>query len=405
MQRTDGHLKAIADHESSPKGWYLGLDGIRAIAVLLVFSVHYAKEQTLTVGWTGVMIFFVLSGFLITGLLYDNRNEPHRFRNFYIRRTLRIFPLFYFTWLLVLLAGLYLHAQWYGIQILWVTYLGNYVRFFVGSLAQDHIYTQDPNFILEIGHFWSLAVEEQFYLIWPLIVFFVRKRETLIHICIATVVLVPVLRIILFYALPERLLSLEFLYRMTFTQCDGFLLGGLMALYLRGSAKDLLLSNAKKILYISSVLLVLAYLLNNGLHLRELSGTSEWMSTYGFTIVDFMAAGLILCTLQPGTMIYRAMTIRPLRMLGRCSYGFYVYHVLLAPFLNFYVWPTNGHTTLYFHYIHFGLVKIIHFFIVFAVSLCSYHLIELPFLRMKDRFTLHHRNPGAPNAEQSGLPA
>src|ERR1700731_1070913 len=85
-------------HDGSPTSWYLGLDGIRAVAVLLVFLMHYAYKQTLTIGWTGVLIFFVLSGFLIPGILYDNQEEPHRFRNFYIRRTLRIFPLFYFAW-------------------------------------------------------------------------------------------------------------------------------------------------------------------------------------------------------------------------------------------------------------------------------------------------------------------
>ena len=87
--------------------WFPGLDGVRGIAIGLVFMVHYLRRGG-HIGWMGVLIFFVLSGFLITGVLFNGRNETHRFRNFYIRRTLRIFPLFYFIWLLALLGSPFL---------------------------------------------------------------------------------------------------------------------------------------------------------------------------------------------------------------------------------------------------------------------------------------------------------
>ena len=112
------------------KKFYPALDGFRAVAVLMVFYQHYIgiNEPQLNWGWTGVDFFFVLSGFLITGILYDTRNATHRFRDFYVRRTLRIFPLYYG----VLLAGLCLnpifHWQWHPAWILWPLYLGNYVR-------------------------------------------------------------------------------------------------------------------------------------------------------------------------------------------------------------------------------------------------------------------------------------
>ena len=163
---------AVAESKGA---WYPGLDGVRAIAVLLVFAVHYLLNGK--IGWTGVPIFFVLSGFLITGVLYDNRNEARRFRNFYIRRTLRIFPLFYFIWFCVLIGAIFLHEQWSPIQLLWPIYLGNFARHLVGTIAVDHIYTNIPWYPIEIGHFWSLAVEEQFYLLWPLIVFKVSNRK------------------------------------------------------------------------------------------------------------------------------------------------------------------------------------------------------------------------------------
>src|ERR1035441_5956434 len=102
-------------HPSTTTGghhWYKGLDGVRAIAVTVVFLQHYAAMLVLNGGLIGVQIFFVLSGFLITGILFESRHDSFRFRNFYIRRTLRIFPLFYFSWALILIAGLFLHLQW-----------------------------------------------------------------------------------------------------------------------------------------------------------------------------------------------------------------------------------------------------------------------------------------------------
>src|ERR1700722_7833144 len=97
------------------KRFYPALDGLRAIAVLMVFYQHYYPNfrMGLNWGWAGVDIFFVLSGFLITGILYDTQNAAHRFRNFYVRRTLRIFPLYYGVLLLALLLTPLLHWTWH----------------------------------------------------------------------------------------------------------------------------------------------------------------------------------------------------------------------------------------------------------------------------------------------------
>jgi len=387
-------MTITSDHGSS-KNWYPGLDGVRAIAVLLVFSVHYMGYFTFFAGWTGVLIFFVLSGFLITGILYDNRNELHRYRNFYIRRTLRIFPLFYFAWLLVFVASLLLHGRWHPLQFLWIVYLGNYVRFLVGDPSLDHIFTAHSALPLEIGHLWSLAVEEQFYLIWPLVVFHVRTRKTLLRICGVTIFAVLVLRIALWMTIPERILSQELLYRLTITQCDAFMLGGLIALWIRGPEKDLLLCNAGKLFTMSLAALAVAYLFNNKFHANYLLNTSAWMSTYGFTLVDCSAACLILCALRKNSLAFRIMTLRPLRVLGRYSYGFYIYHVLLMPFLHTYILPVNHLTTTSAYHLHLVLSTSLDLVIVLTVSALSYHLIEAPFLSMKDYFTVRHKNPGA----------
>jgi peptidoglycan/LPS O-acetylase OafA/YrhL len=382
---------------AQPKRWYPGLDGVRAVAVLLVFTVHYMGSATYYVGWTGVMIFFVLSGFLITGILFDNRNETHRFRNFYMRRTLRIFPLFYFVWLCILVAGFFCQIYWHPLLFLWPAYLGNYARFLAGTTTVDHILTNYPQRPIEIGHFWSLAVEEQFYLLWPLVVFKVASRIKLIRICAAVMIFTLLLRIVLVAMLPQRVLEMEFLYRMTFTQADGFLSGGLLALWMRGPEEGRLLRWAPALLWGSLGILCVSVLLHGGVSAERvaLQTTAPWVSTYGFTLLDFAAAGLLLSSLRAGTFLYRFMTLLPVRILGRYSYGFYVYHLLLAPFLPlvlpaFHVpslkwWPSFP------NYVRFAE----DFLIVLAVSAVSYELFEKHFLKLKRLFVTRHDNPDA----------
>jgi peptidoglycan/LPS O-acetylase OafA/YrhL len=309
------------------EGWYPGLDGVRGVAVFLVFTIHYVPRLMGYIGWAGVIIFFVLSGFLITGGLYDNRNEAHRFRNFYIRRTLRIFPLFYFVWLCIFITAFFLHERWRPLLALWPAYLGNYARFIAGTSAVDRIWTS--RFAFEIGHFWSLAIEEQFYLIWPLIVFRVNDRRTLIRICVSVIAAVLLLRSVLVFILPTHLIELGFLYRMTFSQADAFLLGGLLALLMRGPAETAVLRGSGRLLGFAASALAIAWLFNGGLHLEPITENSRWVGAYGFTLLDLIAAGLILCSLHRGSVLFRILSSTPLRVLGRYSYGFYVYHVIL----------------------------------------------------------------------------
>jgi peptidoglycan/LPS O-acetylase OafA/YrhL len=147
------------------RAFYPALDGLRAIAFLMVFCVRYIYMPW---GWAGVDVFFVLSGFLITGILFDSLDDLHRVRNFYVRRILRIFPLYYGV-MLLLLPFIYGQLSWSW--LLWPAYLGNYARFFhpyvvdtpAGNLADFQLILQVGNHArLYLGHFWSLCVEEQF---------------------------------------------------------------------------------------------------------------------------------------------------------------------------------------------------------------------------------------------------
>lgn len=389
-----GELLPEPSAPASGAAWYPGLDGVRGVAVSLVFAVHYIPRYT--IGWMGVMIFFVLSGFLITGGLYDSQHDEHRFRNFYLRRTLRIFPLFYFIWLCVLIGALFLHEQWRPMLALWPIYLGNYARFLARTTAVDHIFTRLPWFAFEIGHFWSLAVEEQFYLLWPLVVFKVSNRNTLMRICCAVMVGGLLLRTLLVLVLPHSILQMEFLYRMTFSQADGFLFGGLLALLMRGPERAAVLRSGSWLFWGALAALVVACWLNGpGRYLANVSPSAPWMSTYGFTLLDLASGGLILCALRPGSLLFRPITFAPLRVLGKYSYGFYVYHVLVRPLLI----PIEATSTSRLMMIFWWCGE---FIVVFVISVISYDLMEMPFLRLKNRFATRDANPGTTKRPSDG---
>ncbi len=380
---------AEASPGANPKApYYPALDGLRAIAVLLVFFAHYAGFHP---GILGVDIFFVLSGFLITGLLFDAVDKPRRYRNFYARRTLRIFPLYYGLWLALLLLTPALHLVWEPVNALWPAYLGNYIPLLtalhpgLGGPAPLHLIrsfasAQDDGHLhlLFTGHFWSLCVEEQFYLVWPWVVFTIRDRRRLLALCAAVVVASPFVRWALTAVLSPDLFGA--LHVLTPLRLDHFLLGGWAALVLRGPAAGTLHRAGPALLW-TGVGLVLA---TAGLYRYTHPGLAEgafaseqWLLRYGFSMTGLLALGLILVCLDRGHWLTRLLRLSPLRGLGRISYGFYVFHDLFhGPYLHI--------ARALKLPLPFGLV--IPLAGTLAVSLLSYTALERPMLRLKTRF-------------------
>ena len=162
--------------------YFPALDGLRAVAVLCVFFHHYTASLLpagFRFGWAGVDVFFALSGYLITGILFDTREAHSRWRDFYIRRTLRIFPLFYGILLLLAVITPLVHWNW---TWRWLSLPGYFFNFMpptvpnhpepLGVLTGWFHHRTAVNLVF--FHFWTLCVEEQFYLVWPAVVSWLR---------------------------------------------------------------------------------------------------------------------------------------------------------------------------------------------------------------------------------------
>src|SRR5579884_1024639 len=172
-----------------------GLDALRGVAILVVMLHHSVQivplprlQNVAAAGWLGVDLFFVLSGFLITGILLDARDDRRYFRNFYMRRVLRIFPLYYGVLaanLLLVLTLPHLHRFLHLHAWLW-TYTTN-IKI---AIANEYPFAIGR---MRLDHFWTLAVEEHFYLLWPLLVWALNRRALAV-VCCLILVASPLLR-------------------------------------------------------------------------------------------------------------------------------------------------------------------------------------------------------------------
>jgi peptidoglycan/LPS O-acetylase OafA/YrhL len=371
----------------SSKITYPGLDGLRAVAVTLVFIEHFGGgshggrllewfNRVRVLGAAGVSVFFVLSGFLITGILYDTRHNEHYFKNFYMRRSLRIFPIFYLvlTLCLILTPILHFHLQWEHIFFLF--YLGNFFANWNWNLY-ELLSPTHPVFSINLAHFWSLFVEEQFYLIWPVVIFFVKDRKKLIRLSLAVIVLVLLLRVGMVCYLPLGTAE-QFAFRMLPTRADDLLMGGTMALLLRGPATERWLGRSW-FFFASGTAAFISLAIWRG----NFGFFDPYNLTIGLTFISLASAGLIGLAVQD-TVVFRFLSLALLRTIGKYSYGFYIYHVLFASAqIAYLMWCM----ALFHSMVIGGLVYSSTFYLAtLIVSGLSYELYEKRFLAMKSRF-------------------
>ena len=313
LVREDGHLPA--------------LDGVRGIAILLVLLHHltfYGGMQpavavdhvfsTITLaGWSGVDLFFVLSGFLITGILLDAKGGDSFFRNFYLRRALRIFPLYYASLVMffVVIPHLVAPGDTYRAvirdQVWYWTYLVNLQTASEGWPAY-----------YALGHFWSLAVEEQFYLVWPLIVFLVGRHQ-LMTICVTMVI--GSLAVRLGLRMADNATAA---YVLTLARMDTLAVGAMLALVARNSGGLARLARWATPVAVVSGTAIAAYFLAQD----SLDSEAMLMQTVGYPLLAtlFGAILVIAATAAPGGRTFKVFAHPALVFLGHYSYAIYVFH-------------------------------------------------------------------------------
>jgi peptidoglycan/LPS O-acetylase OafA/YrhL len=368
------------------------LDGIRGLAILAVMLSHAAS--TLGVlphrlphpawtpivafvcvpGWGGVDLFFALSGFLITGILLRARSGGTYFRSFYARRVLRIFPLYY-LFLALTLAASHLFPSFAAElpvttteRLSYLLYLQNWPLFWPQWTDIHSVW----------AIFWSLAAEEQFYMVWPTLIRFM-SIPAMLALCVAGFALgLPLRWYLIHYVGASSIAVLHF----PLGRLDGLLLGAALALYRqhRGHAVPAIwavwsfAAGGAMLVYIAVF------------HVRELVGTDVHITTFGITGFALMSAGLIIASQHPLPKIRSFLTLPPLTIAGKYSYGMYVYHPLVylgMVGLAHRISPaTQG---------EFKILPALLFFLLAigastAVAILSFHFLEQPFLSLKRFF-------------------
>jgi peptidoglycan/LPS O-acetylase OafA/YrhL len=358
------------------------LDGLRGCAILGVLLLHLTSamsapagaparlvKQAFSIGWTGVDLFFVLSGFLITGILYDARDTPHRLRTFYARRALRILPLYYGFVLLLFavppLVGAAAYATPWRQQLPYWLYVQNVWPMRGGALDFA-------------GHLWSLAIEEQFYLVWPLLVFTLSRRAML-RVCAACVAGALAFRIASVFAVDE----MARVYFLTPARIDGLALGGAIALVMRTSGGVARLRRmAPAVLVIAAAVVAAA-----PLHPSGFAPGGVYMVTVGYTaLASLFGAVLVLALDGRASALPRLLSSPVLRFFGRYSYGLYVVHVPVIGLARL-----AGVSPDAFAGTRWELPALLGYVALMGgasilVALASWTLFEKRFLRLKSRF-------------------
>ena len=372
------------------------LDGLRSM-VLFVLFIHLADSaffdgRSLSAlatlgfipfryaGFLALEMFFVLSGFLITGILLDTRGSPSFFRNFYARRILRVLPLYYGVILayhvaLPLVApGLFGDLRMSGQQhLIYWGYLVNFATAMGGPV--------EPT----TGHLWSLAVEEQFYLLWPVVVYLCTPRRLKV-VCIAVAVVSFGLRCAFAVSGSDFLVF----YTLTFTHMDGLAVGALLAVILRQEGSLVAVVRA---VYagaaIGALLVITAFITGARFTLAD----SGFASAMWMTGSVGMGAGMLVASLTlPASHVWRRWFEHGvITRIGKYSYGAYVLHLPLAHVLD-----ASG--LLRGPEANAPLVESLRYAAVaipltMVVSAMSWHGFESRILRLKTRFPYHQTKP------------
>lgn len=392
------------------------LDGVRGLAILPVMIYHLTffgiatgpVGEALTflpsLGWTSVDLFFVLSGYLITGILRRTRGSGHYFRNFYARRALRIFPLYYAT------------LFFFFVIAPRVASFGDPARFWIAGAGRETawywLYVQnwhvawtglfDHHFL---GIAWTLSIEEQFYLVWPLVVL-LAGRKSLLRICAGLIAGALVLRTI-GVAMGAAPLAL-----LTFTLCrvDTLAAGAMIAVLVEEPGGLARLERlARRALPVAGVLWLAVVLWARHTTSIEVPAghvltpdersvlalgftRSPWVQTIGYSLDLAFYASLLVAVLsaRPGSLLARFSENGMLRSFGRYSYAMYLLHVFVSEFARMFYDPARSDQPFVVEQVAWWAVALA---LVYAVAWTSWHAFEAPILALKRFFPMERPVP------------
>jgi peptidoglycan/LPS O-acetylase OafA/YrhL len=386
-----------------PAGGWLALDGLRGVAILLVIAFHYLGTWAeLTPGasglfhlarggWVGVDLFFALSGFLITGILIRSQGSPRWIRNFYARRTLRIFPLYYLCLALIFGLGALVPAlRNEGFREIaevqgWLWLYASNIK--VAINQQWQTFGLFRGGWVELSHLWSLAVEEQFYLVWPALIALTPTRHRF--------------RLALGAFAVALLLRLAFVHHGNVTaaymlmpcRMDALASGAVIALLAdRDGDCARLLRWARPIAVLAAAAIAGIWILRGDFWQRD-----PVVAGLGFSLVALLSGCLVVFAIAlPRSHVFvRLLRARPLRRIGEVSYAMYILHFALLKILFLPLTPVDRLAPLLGSE---AAVIVLRFTIVcvttYALARLSWRYWERPFLALK-------RNFGAPDRSAS----
>jgi peptidoglycan/LPS O-acetylase OafA/YrhL len=341
------------------------LDGLRGVAIIAVLLFHLDFPKC-SLGWAGVELFFVISGFLITRILLNTRDNRNYFSNFYYRRTLRIFPIYYLV--ITIYTALKLFSSGDSLRNLPFYYL------YLQTIPQLQSHFREMPML---GHTWSLAIEEQFYLIWPMAVFLLRGRKLFVMISMMIIT-----------GLGMRFYALEFANPFLIdgwlgVQVDALAAGAIIAYGLRVSDRQVIQRSVLAAFLLGTLSLVgLVSIAGTTVFWTPIIWGRLWYSPLVLTAMACAFAGAVgLAAI--GHRWTRWLEFPPLMRWGKISYGIYLFH----PFVFYLMDIVARHIGPPKSRLVSGSIMLVKLSLTYLLARISWILIEGPINSLKDRFS------------------
>lgn len=358
---------------SSSRSHYPALDGIRGVAILLVVFYHnFGFINYFFFGWLGVDLFFVLSGFLITEILLRTKGNKGYLGNFYVRRILRIFPLYYLSLIVFFIIFPVLNQHLLNLYY----YIQNQLWFWVYLQNWLFIFHQPSSSTNALTHFWSLAVEEQFYLVWPLVILAFKKPNRLIYLLAALLAAVITLRFLLWEYHIEHL---SYFNLYTFSRIDGICIGSMLAVF-RATNPKALTRYFTFIIFGLAAINFIFYFFN-----RHNRFSYPYLAISGYTTFAVLFGLLVNEGVERKNIwLNRFFSLPPLKFFGLISYSMYVFHwpiyLMTSPFLQ--KWFAQR-----FSFVSASIsASVVATALSVLAAFLSFHFFEKRFLVLKKRF-------------------